>query len=183
MREAGQAVGAQEELIRLRDPELQFEAERVLGELETTRKQLAGIEAERLRTDRASRSDRREAAQQSAEEESLKKRIEGLQRQRAILKAREEKLSVRSPIEGQVLTWDVEQLLQSRPVARGQILMTVADLEGPWVLELEIPDDRIADVTEAIRSQEKSLTVRFILATSPEVRYVGSSRKYLRQPT
>ncbi len=172
--EAGQLVDADEELIRLRDPELQFEAERVLGDLETARKQLAGSEAERLHADRASRSDLREAAQRSAEEETLRKRIEGLQRQQAILLAREEKLSVRSPIEGQVLTWDVEQLLQSRPVGRGQILLTVADLQGPWGLELEIPDDQIADVTQAIQSQKAPLTVHFILATAPEVRYAGT---------
>lgn len=174
VREAGQLVSAGEALIQLRDPELQFETERVLGDLETARKQLAGMEAERLHTDRASRSDLREAAQRSAEEETLRKRIEGLQRQQAILLAREEKLSISSPIEGQVLTWDVEQLLQSRPVARGQILLTVADLQGPWQLELEIPDDQIADVTHAIQSEKPPLTVHFILATAPEVRYVAT---------
>ncbi len=171
--EAGQSVGLGEELIRLRDPQLRFETERALGELETARKQLAGIEAERLRVDRASRSDLREAASRSAEEESLKKQIEGLERQQAVLRSRREKLSVRSPMDGQVLTWDVEQLLQSRPVGRGQILLTVADLQGPWVLELEIPDDQIADISEALESQENPLRVRFILATAPEIRYVG----------
>ena len=164
---------ANEELIRLRDPELQFEKERVLGELQTARKQLAGIEAERLHTDRASRSDLREAAKRSAEEESLKKLIEGHERQQSLLETREESLHVRSPIQGRVLSWDVEQLLRARPVRRGQILLTVANLEDPWVLELEIPDDQIADVTEALRARENPLTVRFILATAPEKRYEG----------
>lgn len=177
VREAGQLVTANEELIRLRDPQLQFEMERVLGELETARKQLAGTETERLHTDRASRGDRRDAAQRSADEESLKKLIEGLERQRAVLLTRQKELTVRSPLDGQVLTWDVEQLLQSRPVTRGQILLTVANLDGPWVLELEIPDDRIADVTEAIDLRETPLTVHFILATAPEVRYVGLLEK------
>lgn len=172
--EAGQIVAEGETLIQLRDPQLQFEMQRVLGDLETARKQLAGIEAERLHTDRASRGDMRDAAQRSADEESLKKLIEGLERQRSVLLAREKELSVQSPLAGQVLTWDVEQLLQSRPVARGQILMTVADLNGPWVLELEIPDDQIADVTEAMKSGEAPLTARFILATAPEVRYLGT---------
>ena len=174
VREAGQPVTEGETLIELRDPQLQFEMQRVLGDLETARKQLAGIEAERLHTDRASRGDLRDAAQRSAEEESLKKLIEGLERQRSVLLAREKELSVQSPLAGQVLTWDVEQLLQSRPVARGQILLTLADLGGPWVLELEIPDDQIADVTEAMKSGEAPLTARFILATAPEVRYLGT---------
>ena len=175
--EAGQAVAANEELIRLRAPQLQLEMERVLGEMETARKQLAGIEAERLHTDRTSRSDLREAAKRSAEEEALKKLIHGRERQQAILRAREDKLSVRSPMDGQILTWDVEQLLSARPVKRGQILLTVADLQGPWVLELEIPDDQVAEVTEAFQSHENSLSARFILATAPEVRYSGVLEK------
>lgn len=174
VREAGQHVDANDELIQLRDPQLQFETERVLGEVETARKQLAGLGAERLHADRASRSDMREAALRSAEEESLKTQIEGLERQLTLLRTRRNTLAIRSPIAGQVLTWDVEQLLQSRPVRRGQILLTLADLQGPWVLELEIPDDRIADVSEAIRSQESPLTTHFILATAPETRYVGT---------
>lgn len=173
VREAGEDVSADQELIQLRDPELQYEIERVLGELETARKQLAGIEAERIRTDRASRSDVRDAALRSAEEESLKKQLEGLQRQQELLETRREKLSLRSPIDGQLLTWDAEQLLRSRPVGRGQILLTVADLRGAWVLELEIPDDRIADVAKAVRDQEELLDASFILATAPETRYSG----------
>jgi multidrug efflux pump subunit AcrA (membrane-fusion protein) len=173
VREAGEDVSADQELIQLRDPELQYEIERVLGELETARKQLAGIEAERIRADRASRSDLRDAAQRSAEEESLKKQLEGLERQQELLETRREKLNLRSPIDGQLLTWNAEQLLRSRPVGRGQILLTVADLRGPWVLELEIPDDRIADVTRAVSDRERPLDAHFILATAPETRYSG----------
>ena len=147
--------------------------ERVLGDLQTAKKQLAGLEAERLNADRLSRSDSREAALRSADEESLKKQIETLQRQRALLETRRDELSLRSPIDGHVMTWDAEQLLQSRPVARGQILLTVADLAGPWVVELEIPDDHIADVTAARQVEEESLNAHFILATAPEQRYQG----------
>jgi hypothetical protein len=177
VRETGQHVGADEELILLRDPDLRFETERIFGELETARKQLAAIEAERLHADRTSRIDLRDAALRSAEEETLKKQIQGLERQQAILNRRRDELTVRSPMKGQLLTWDVEQLLQSRPVARGQILLTVANLQGLWELELEIPDDRVSDVSEAIGRQEGPLTVRFILATAPETRYIATLEK------
>ncbi len=171
---AGEEVDADQELLRLRDSELQYEIERVLGELETARKQLAALEAERLRSDRTSRSDLREATQRSGEEETLKKRIEGLVRQQTLLNGRRDKLSVRSPMKGRLLTWNAEELLQSRPVARGQILLTVADLDGEWIVEVEIPDDRVGDVVEALRSEQGALTAHFILATAPEKRYSGN---------
>lgn len=177
VRGAGQNVGLNEDLIVLRDPRLQFEMEGVRGELEAARKQLAGREAERLHTDRASRGDLREAALRSGEEASLRKQIEGLERQQALLDERREKLRIRSPMNGQLLTWEAEELLQSRPVSRGQVLLTVADLQGEWIVELEIPDDRIADVADAVRSMERAPTARFILATAPETRYLGAVEK------
>lgn len=172
--DAGQEVVAGQELLRLQDSELQYEIESVLGELETARKQLAALEAERLRSDRTSRSDLREATQRSGEEEALKKRTEGLVRQQTLLDERREKLSVRSPMKGRLLTWNAEELLQSRPVARGQILLTVADLDGEWIVEVEIPDDRASDVVDALRSEERPLAAHFILATAPENRYSGN---------
>ena len=171
---AGEEVGADQELLKLRDSELQYEIERVLGELETARKQLAALEAERLRSDRTSRSDLRAVTQRSGEEEALRKRIEGLVRQQTLLDGRREKLSVRSPMKGRLLTWNAEELLQSRPVARGQILLTVADLDGEWIVEVEIPDDRVGDVVDALRSEGRPLTAHFILATAPETRYSGN---------
>ena len=57
---------------------------------------------------------------------------------------------MRSPLTGAVVTWNVRQLLEARPVQKGQALMQVADLTGPWVLEIEVPDDRIGHVLEDV---------------------------------
>jgi hypothetical protein len=48
-------------------------------------------------------------------------------------------LTVVSPIAGQVITWNAEQRLSSRPLRRGDALLTVADVAGPWQLELRVP--------------------------------------------
>jgi len=174
---AGQEVDEGETLILLRDPELQYESQRLLGELETARKKLAAIEAERLNADRTSRNDQHQTGLRSGEEETLKKQIEGLLRQQVVLDEQADALRLGSPLEGNVLTWDVEQLLASRPVTQGQKLLTVADLNGPWVLELEIPDDRMADVTAPDNPKGQPLAARFILATAPETRYSGVVRQ------
>ncbi|MGI6418635.1 MAG: efflux RND transporter periplasmic adaptor subunit [Thermoguttaceae bacterium] len=171
--EAGEKVARGETLLRLRNLQLQYEGQRLWGELETARKQLSSIEAERLAAGRASREDLRQAALRAAEEETLKKKIEGLSLQQTLLERLEAELQIASPIDGEVLTWDVKGLLESRPVARGQLLLTVADLTGAWVLELEIPDDRIAHVLAAMQSSGQPLAVRFILATAPEEHHTG----------
>ena len=61
-------------------------------------------------------------------------------------------LEVRSPIKGTVLTWKLDERLEHRPVGQGQTLMQVADLKGPWQLELQMPEDRMGHITR--RQQE-----------------------------
>lgn len=173
MHQAGKKVGKGEPLLGLRNLQLEYETQRLLGELETSQKQLSSIEAERLSAGRTNREDLRESTRRAAEEETLKKKIEGLSREHALLVKLQDQLQIASPIDGEVLTWDVENLLESRPVVRGQMLMTIADLRGAWVVELRIPDDRIAHVASALRSSRQPLGARFILATSPERRYLG----------
>ncbi|MGD0382570.1 MAG: HlyD family efflux transporter periplasmic adaptor subunit, partial [Thermoguttaceae bacterium] len=62
----------------------------------------------------------------------------------------EKELSIKSPISGQVVTWDMRNRLPNgRPVQRGQVLMRVADPSGPWQLELHMPEHRNGHVAEA----------------------------------
>jgi multidrug efflux pump subunit AcrA (membrane-fusion protein) len=166
-------VGADQVLLVIRKPELDFEFQRVWGELQTARKQLAATEAERLQNPRETSDQRRRHSELTAEEEELRERVASLEQQYAILEAEQSELTVRSPIEGEVLTWNLRQLLAARPVVRGQVLMTVADVEGPWVLELRVPDDRVAHVLAAQKAMGKDLDVSFLLAADPGVRRRG----------
>ena len=69
--------------------------------------------------------------QLAAEQEELRQLLASQQEQLAILRGQREKLTLRSPIDGEVLTWDLEQTLSDRPVQRGQLLLSVGDLDGP----------------------------------------------------
>src|SRR5206468_461032 len=95
----------------------------------------------------------------------------------AVLESQREDLLVRSPLTGQVLTWNLRQSLESRPVLRGQLLLQVADLTGPWILEAEIPDDRVGHVLEARKKLGRPLAVTFMIATEPGVLYQGNIEK------
>ena len=48
-----------------------------------------------------------------------------------------------------VVTWELEEQLLGRPVERGQALLTVAHTDGPWRVELDLPDDRIGYLMDA----------------------------------
>ena len=95
----------------------------------------------------------------------------------AILRQQREELEICSPIRGRVLTWNVRQLLADRPVQRGQSLLRVANVEGPWVAELEVPDHRIGPVLAAVEDLELPLKVTFALETNRGIKHQAHVQK------
>jgi len=71
-----------------------------------------------------------------------------------------------------VASWDVEKTLHSRPIVTGQVLLEVADLNEPLVLEVELPEKREGHLDRYIKEQQLTekdkLTVSYILATDPD---------------
>jgi multidrug efflux pump subunit AcrA (membrane-fusion protein) len=175
--EQGQAVKSDATLVELTSLELELELARVDGELQTAHKKLAATQALQLESDRARRDRVERAHEITAEEEELKQHIKGLVRQREILVAQQHELTVHSPLAGKVLTWNVEPLLAARPVRRGQRLMTVADVDGPWQMELRVPDDRMGHVFAARDMQSEPLKISFVLATDPETEHQSKLEK------
>jgi len=165
--QSGATVAADQVLLVLRKPELDLEFKRVAGELETARKKLASVESEQLLNRREDETQRKRYTELTAQQEELRALVASLEAQHAVLRQQQSDLEVRSPISGELLTWNAEQLLEARPVARGQVLLTVADLAGPWGLELRVPDRRASHVAEARRGAEVPLKVSFALATRP----------------
>jgi multidrug efflux pump subunit AcrA (membrane-fusion protein) len=172
--EHGGQVKANQILAVLRKPELDLEWKRVEGELQTAQKKLLAVESERLRNPREGEVPRGQHGELTAQEEELRQLVRGLQQQLEILQRQLTDLEVRSPIEGAVVTWNVRELLEARPVSRGQILMTLADLAGPWQLELRVPDRRVAHVLAAQRELGTNLDVFFTLATDPGLKLRGT---------
>jgi len=167
--EHGQHVAANQVLAELRRPQLDLEFKQVWGELQTARRRLASSEAEILQLHNETDEQRRRHSQLIAQQEELQELVRNLEEQHAILKKKQSELQVRSPMDGDVLTWDVQQLLQDRPVDRGQALLTVGDLSGPWRLDLRIPDREVAHVLAAQRQAGQALEVTYRLVTRPSV--------------
>jgi multidrug efflux pump subunit AcrA (membrane-fusion protein) len=168
----GADVAAGQALVRMRDPSLELELKRVDGELETAQRQLDAVRA--TRTNRAIReSNPVESYRLSAEERELDQKVANARRELELLKHEREQLIVISPIAGRVLTWDVGHQRAARPVERGEVLVTVADLLSPWQLELDVPDERMGYVLQAQRDLQVNLPVKFRLGAEEQATHDG----------
>jgi len=98
--------------------------------------------------------------------------LRSLDAQLEIYKKKTADLEVKSPIDGVVVTWDLEHRLLRRPVQRGQVLLSVANPAGEWQLELHMPEDRMGYVAAAQQAISADLPVTYMLATHP-----GSTRQ------
>ncbi|MGE3242133.1 MAG: efflux RND transporter periplasmic adaptor subunit [Pirellulales bacterium] len=172
----GADVAAGAPLVRLRDPSLELDLKRVRGEMETVRRQLEAARA--TKTNREMRDESPvELYRLSASEREFQQQLANLTAELKLLNGQRDELVVRSPIAGRVLTWDLSNRLAARPVERGEVLLTVADLSADWQLELDVADDRIGHVLAAQSLQENdALPVEFQLHSADST-YSGHVEK------
>lgn len=166
-------VAEGELLAVMRNPELDLEEQRIRGEIATTNARLAAVRAARVDHDRRS-TNSSNAGQLAAEEEELKQTSASLGRQLEIVNRRVAELTLRSPLAGQVVRWDMIRSLDSRPVRQGQLLMQVVDAAGPWQIELRIPDRHVRHVLAAqaeVHDKPGGVPVRFLFRMSPRTTY------------
>jgi multidrug efflux pump subunit AcrA (membrane-fusion protein) len=160
-------VQAGEALLEMRSPDLDLEMQRVAGELETARKRLAAVQSERLQTRTTDTDARLRQRRLTADEEQLSQQVRDLSDRQNMLARQKTELNVASPVAGEVITWNVQQQLATRPLRRGDALLTVADVAGPWKLELKIESRRAGRVLAAQAAGSKTNEVSFMLATDP----------------
>ncbi len=172
----GDDVTAGQPLLILRDPELETETPRIIGEIATVNERLKGVQAARLTGGNTPDAVSR-ARQLTADEEELKERLRTLERQRLLIEERRAGLTLRSPIAGKVLTWDITQHLSARPVERGQSLLTIGETSGPWVVEVRVADKDAGHMLRARQALVPELDVEFLLASEPGRTYRGQVRE------
>lgn len=169
-------ISAGEILAELSNTDLDFELTRVLGEIRTARESLSTKLVERLNVDESDPNWESQLEKLSAEEKELEVSIASLEAQLKVLKLQQADLILTSPINGKILTWEAARVLESRPVRRGDLLVEVADVDGPWVLEIRVPDQNVGYVNDARRELKPDLDVSFILATDPKSTWDGKVR-------
>lgn len=165
-------------LLELRSSELENSGETLRGKNREIREQIISLERQLHDQDKKlTEQDRTELVGQM---EVAKIQLETNEKQLQIYRRQTDELFITSPIDGIVVSWDVKQRLNNkRPISRMQYVMEVADLKGPWQLELSMPEKRMGYITEyRQRLREKDpnaeLRIEFVLATDPNVKYYGT---------
>jgi multidrug efflux pump subunit AcrA (membrane-fusion protein) len=170
--EHGQMVTKGAVLVELRNTDLESEMFKLQGELQATRENLYSVERALLDEKNLPRVDQIKLRGQQRE---ATVRLASIEERQKVLEEKRKQLTLTSPIDGEVVTWDVRRLLLGRSVQRGQMLVAVADPARDWELEVKMPEDRMGHVTRAQMTPElgKELRVRYILATAPDDEYRG----------
>jgi multidrug efflux pump subunit AcrA (membrane-fusion protein) len=169
----GDSVKTGQTLIQMSNSELDLEIQKIQGEHDATLQRSAAIESALLDYSSSEDEELNEINQLSSEQEELAQLFASQKQRLAVLREQREKLTVQSPITGEILTWETEEELLNRPVRSGQRLMTVADLNGPWEAELRVPDDRIGPLLQLREEGREPLEAKFELATAVDVEHRG----------
>ena len=111
-------------------------------------------------------------------------KLSSVEAQAKIVAAKVADLDVVSPIDGKIVTWDLKNKLEGRPVQRGQTLLRVANPDGEWELDLHMPEDRMGHIARAEKltadERQEQLRVSYILATEPGKTEKGTVKKIER---
>jgi multidrug efflux pump subunit AcrA (membrane-fusion protein) len=170
----GQRVEIGQPLLQMKSDDLQTELVQARRDYADFLEQVESFRSQRQEAQRSSDRSRRDAdvARLEGEEAAALVKAKGAKDRVDIAEKRIEALTVRSPINGVVATFQVEQTLLNRPVRRGELLLQVMDDTGRWRLELEVPDDRMWHLLAAMQqSEDHTLPIEYVLATNVETSY------------
>ncbi|MBB3207043.1 hypothetical protein FHS27_002862 [Rhodopirellula rubra] len=159
-------VTAGQPLVRMINPDVEVEITELEGQIYTTKAELQRVRGQLTKRDSLKRTDLRAL---EGEELELETKLDAQNAKLALKKKRADDLIVRSPIDGRVVSWEVEKLLLNRPISTGQVLMEIADLSKPMYLEIEMPEKREGHLDEFVAANAgKDLEVTYILASDPD---------------
>ncbi len=185
--ENGQVVKAGQDLLKIRSDDLDTELLAAENARDERNKQIAALMQQ---SSGAARSNRPEdALRLKGEMHALEIEKQGAELQIKKYQERIAALVVKSPVDGVVASFQVTQNLLDRPVRRGDRLIEVMQVEGPWRLELDIPEYRMGHILKRIASVtgqsvprtdehsqlagEGQLMVDYIAATAVSSKYHG----------
>ncbi len=160
----GEDVTAGQLLVRMRSDDLAIELESVLGQLAASEARLASIEQLKA-------SQSADAGMLSAEQSEISAGLDSLRLRRRLLESRLASLEVRAEFAGRVYADEAAERMAGRPLQRGQFLMEVANPEGSWGLQLDVPERETRHVLAAMRGGNPS--VNYFSESAPEIVRTG----------
>lgn len=165
-------------LLRLRNTTLEAQMADAEGQVAIAHQTVNDIEHELSTGGPLKPEERARMMGQLAE---AQQKLSSLQAQEKIVQKKVADLIIRSPMDGQIVTWDLENRLKDRPVQQGQALLRVADPDEDWELDLHMPEDRMGHIARAEKAatevRHEKLPVSYILATEPGATEKGTVKE------
>ncbi len=166
-------------LLRLVNPKLDQQKADIDDQVITERAHYENLEHERTVNGLTMKPEERVRLMGQVRESEEK--INGLKNQAKVIQSEVNDLEVRSPIDGQVVTWDLKNKLEKRPVQKGNFLLRVADTKGPWELDLNMTDDRMGHIARqenlVRNTTDPDLKVSYQAATAPGKTLTGTVKE------
>lgn len=160
-----QEVNIGQPLLRLNDRNLQSEIDRLMGLEQTDQKRASQLEGQRLRDGQLTQQQRDQLDSELAQ---LQVSLKGSREQIELLQKQASQLNVIADVPGKLATWDLHNRLLNRPVTTGDLLLSTFEEDGPWQLQVSVPEHRTGLVAEAIEASEFGAVVRFSLTSHPQ---------------
>ena len=173
--EYGQMVAKGDPLLKMKNTDFYVQIAAAQGTLDKAVEEIFAL-SEQL----SGSTDRGQIAELRGQRRALSEERNSAEAALKLLKLKQEKLTVRSPIDGQINTWHVHDLLIGRPVKIGDVLMTIVEPRGDWELELQMPENRMGFINDAQAEQGPDLRVEYITATNPGATHPGTIKKIHR---
>ncbi len=169
----GQRVSQGQQVLRIYNDELHAELVAAENELDEKQQQMLALRKEISSAARVP-TERKTEIQLNGQLQETRLEIAGLQKQLTILRQREESLRMTAPIDGVVATFQLEEKLRDRPVARGEQLLEIMEDNSDWVLELQMPEHRMGHLLKAAQPNDgEALDVEYVLATDAAGSFTG----------
>ncbi len=168
--EQGETVEAGQVLFSMVNPTLDTRREELQGRLQTALEEIKSARAMSTDDDASpiqKQQFRADALAKRATAESLKKQLDNIDRQIGML-------NVRSPVAGTVISWANRDRLSNRPMVRGDVGMTIADLGQEWEIIAFMEEDRMGHVLRALPKDGSNLDVKYILKSDPDNKLKGT---------
>ena len=176
----GQHVLAGQIVVSLTSPQLQLQINQVSAEMGLVDQKRDGLNLAINQLKSADDPANLTGSRLVGEVQELESKRKNLVEQKKLLDREQERLQLRSPIDGNVIAWEVDRYLENRPVRRGDPLLRIAALEQNWQIEATVVDWEAGYVMDAHQTKNewnKPLTVEFVVSSSSGQTHIGQVSK------
>lgn len=175
----GQYVDVGMPIASMRSPQLDIEVHEVSGAIRANHEKRDGLSLAMNQLARDSQNMDATQSRLSAEIRELETQLETLTAKRDALLKEQKKLQIVAPISGMIVAPRAERFLESRPVKRGDALLRVANLDGPWHLDIKIADRDSLYVREKLMGdldsgagqipESEQTEIAFVMLSQPDI--------------